>query len=152
MTPEDLQAREAIRHTISTYNTCGDDDDARGFADCFTQDGTFRYGDLTVEGREAIYEWKLNSTVFAKKPLGQAITSRVHYISNIHIELLSEDRARSRAPWFVLTNNGPYHAGIYHDTFRREGEKWLIETRDIEMLWKVEETTSASPKLADQDR
>lgn len=138
MTLEEVQAREAIRHTIATYNKCGDEDDARGFADCFTQDGKFESRLGSYDGREAIYAWKAKGTTFSHGPGGTSAAFRVHHITNIHIEMLSQDRAKTRAPWFVITDIGPDHAGIYYDTFRRENGKWLIEKRVVDMLWRAE--------------
>ena len=138
MTLENLIAREAIRHVLTSYNKAGDANDADGFADCFTEDGIIDAPSFHEEGRENIRTWKASSQVFARGAGGASAAFRVHHISSIHIDLLSADRAETRTAWLVVTDIGPDHSGVYHDAFRREGDRWLIEKRVIDCLWRAE--------------
>lgn len=137
MTVDELIARESIRHTLASYNKAGDADDADGFADCFAHDGIMDAPSFYHEGRDAIRAWKASNSVFAGGT-GKVALFRVHHISSIHIDLISADAARTRTAWFVVTDIGPDHAGVYHDEFVRHGERWLIGKRVIDTLWRAE--------------
>ena len=138
MTLDELIAREEIRHTLATYNKSGDADDADGFAACFTEGGVFDATGAYLEGREQIRAWKASHQLFSGGASGATAAFRVHHLTCIHIELLSPETARTRTGWIVITNNGVDHSGIYHDRFRRVGERWLIEKRVIDNLWRSE--------------
>src|SRR5690349_2738390 len=57
MTLEDMLAREAIRYTISRYNSAVDRAAYEEFVDVFMPDGIMNFGDRKrLEGREAIIE------------------------------------------------------------------------------------------------
>lgn len=145
MTTDELIAREAIRHTLTAYNKAGDEDDAEGFAACFTEDALMQSVAFRHEGREAIRQWKAAASVF--KATGRTAGFRVHHISSIHIELTSPEEAKVRTCWFVVTDIGPDHSGLYHDRFRRVGERWLIEERLIDMVWRAEDSFVAANML-----
>ncbi len=139
MTNDELIAREQIRHTLASYNKYGDADDADRFATCFTEDAVLTSIGFNVEGRNAIHRWKQgNQALFAGGDDNRQAAFRVHHISSVHIQLLDRDRARVRAPWLVMTDRGLDHSGIYHDKFRRAGDRWLIEKRIIDVLWRAE--------------
>ncbi len=63
MTPDELLAREAIRHTMAKYSIAGDDFDAATYIECFTADAVLEFanfpglGDLRFDGRAAIHEF-----------------------------------------------------------------------------------------------
>ncbi len=59
-------------------------------------------------------------------------------LSNSHSEFVSADRAKVRTPHLVVTDIGPDHFGVYFDDFRREGDRWLIEKRVIDCIWRAE--------------
>ena len=138
MTLDDLLAREAIRHTLTSYNKAGDADDPDGFAACFTKDGLIDAPSFHHERRENIRAWKTSNQVFSQGISGASAAFRVHHISSIHIDLLSSERAKTRTTWLVVTDIGPDHSGVYHDVFRRDGARWLIEERVIDCLWRAE--------------
>lgn len=127
ITIDEMLDREAIRHTIASYNKAGDANDADGFAECFTEDGLMR-GLMNVTGREGIREWKSK---------GAAPALRIHYLAASHIEFIDADHAKVRTPWMVVGANGPNHCGLYNDVLRREGDGWLIEDREIDSKWRV---------------
>lgn len=137
-TIEELLDREAIRHTLVSYNKCGDADDADGYAACFTEDGVINSLVVQQVGRAAIREWKANSTAFTHGPGGKTAPFRIHYLTSSHIEFIDRDHARVRTPWFVVTDIGPDHAGVYNDILRREGDRWLIERREIDTAWRAD--------------
>lgn len=137
MNLDEVLAREAIRHTIASYNKCGDSDDAEGFAGCFTEDGVFDAPSVYHQGREAIRAWKAGSTAFSHGKGGATAAFRVHHLAATQIEFIDGDHARTRTPWLVVTDIGPDHSGVYHDILRREGDRWLIERRAINCLWRA---------------
>ena len=125
MTVEQLMAREQIRHTLSAYNRAGDADEPEPFANCFTQDGIIDAVGFHFEGRERIFEWKSGSKVFASNASGKPADFRTHHVSSIFIDLTSDQTARVRSCWLVMTEVGLDHSGVYNDTFRRVGEEWV---------------------------
>lgn len=148
MNLEELLAREQIRSTLIAYNRAGDNDDADGFAACFTDDGIFHGAGLTLEGREAIRAWKASGVVFRDNPRGRAAPFRVHHLSSIHIDLLSHEEASARSCWFVVTDIGPDHSGLYHDRLRRVDGQWLIANRVARCLWRAE-NSYVSPDIVE---
>lgn len=136
MTDQEVRDREAIRHTLVCYSKCGDADDADGFADCFTEDGSLNAWIIDAQGREAIRAWKANSKAFSHGRDGASSLFRVHHLAESHIAFTDADHARVRTPWLAMTDIGPDHSGLYHDRMRRDGERWRIERRDIEPLWR----------------
>jgi len=139
LTNEELLAREHIRHTLASYNKSGDADDADGFAACFTEDGILASTAYSFEGRNAIRAWKQgNKALFGGGANGPQAAFRVHHITSVQIQLLDPNRARTRTPWLVITDRGLDHSGIYYDKFRRAGDRWLIEKRIIDLLWRAE--------------
>ncbi len=68
----------------------------------------------------------------ASRPRSGLITSQAS------IQLVDQNRASIRAPCLVITDRGLDHSVIYHDKFRRAGDRWLIEKRVIDLLWRTD--------------
>lgn len=144
MTVDELIARESIRHTMASYNIAGDRLRTEDFIAVFTGDAilesekvpeadAFRY-----EGREAIREWMerwLQRAADPSAPTHGATFVR-HHLSTSRIELTGPDLARARTYWVAWTDIGPDHSGYYLDTFRKEGENWLIAHRRVRLDWR----------------
>ncbi|HEY6869607.1 MAG TPA: nuclear transport factor 2 family protein, partial [Novosphingobium sp.] len=109
------------------------------FAGCFTADGIMESAGFRFEGRDAIRAWKEAGRTFRAK-------FRVHHVSSIHIDLTSADTASCRSAWFVVTEIGPDHSGLYFDTFVREGDRWLIHHRIADALWRAD-NSSVGPEV-----
>lgn len=129
---EQLLAYEQIRHTLATYNHAGDSNDAQAYAATFTEDAVFEAPGIRLSGRAAIYEWKTTHTIFA------AAAFRMHHVSSVLIDLISESTANVRSNWLVTTNIGTDHAGRYRDQFRNTLEGWRIAHRHVEILWRAD--------------
>src|SRR5262249_53752916 len=66
------------------------------------------------------------------------ITCVRHNLTTMHIELDPDLRGgKGRIYFFVLTNFGPDHAGVYIDRYVRDGEEWLIAAREVRIDWRV---------------
>ena len=145
MTLADLLAREAIRDTLAKYNTAGDRLKAEDYAACFTEDGLIESEGVSPEkafryaGRAEIFAWQ------DRWRSGGASGDRVHgasfvrhHLSTCKIDLTGPDTARVRTYWAAWTDIGPDHAGYYLDSFRKEGEQWLIAHRRVRLDWEAE--------------
>ncbi len=132
MTPvEELLARRRIEDTLIAYCNSLDRMDLEAIGQLFTTDCTVSYGphpDLQTEGRDALvaslarlWRWRrtahhlCNVTVRFDGPSGAASESRVHAWHE------AQDGAEA-----VLF-------GTYRDTLVRQGDNWLIHTRQMEM-------------------
>jgi hypothetical protein len=144
MTLDEMLAREAIRKTMAAYTAAGDRLREEDFIAAFTDDAVlesegvpepdlFRY-----EGREAIRQWIRR---WIDLPAGVERTHQAsfvrHHLSTCHIELTGADAARARTYWVAWTDIGPDHAGYYLDSFRLEGDRWLIQHRRIRRDWQA---------------
>lgn len=144
MTLEDLLAREAIRETMETYTMAGDRLQVDAFVACFTEDAvmeservpadrTFRY-----QGRAEIRAWQQRWLAGEGGTHGASFVR--HHLSTSQIELTGPETARARTYWVAWTDIGPDHAGYYLDSFRRQGDRWLIAHRRVRMDWEADNT------------
>ena len=140
MTDEDIRHREAIRAVVTRYNINGDRARFAELAACFTEDGTLEWGVGSGTGRAAIAAGLSGSG--ATRPAGGADTSRPpitlirHNLTTMHIEL-DEDRkgGKGRIYFFVVSNTGPDHAGVYVDRYALVDGEWLIAHRQARTEW-----------------
>jgi hypothetical protein len=141
MTDKELRAREAIRHTLASYNIAGDRLRAEDFAACFTLDGilesefmppgkTFRF-----EGRAAILEWQRRWRDADAGGSARRASFVRHHLTTCKIDLTGPDRATVRTYWVVWSDIGPDHAGHYLDSFRQVDGDWLIAHRRVREDW-----------------
>lgn len=147
MTIEDLIARESIRATIMKYNMSGDSLRAEDYAACFTEDGVIESpGDngtfnFRFEGRAAILAWQNRWREAKPGEAGDAVVRKAklvrHNITTCTIELTGPDTAKARTYWFVISNAGPDHSGVYMDDFRKVGDEWLIARRRVKTEWNA---------------
>ena len=142
MTLDHLLAREAIRHTMTQYNTSGDRLKVEEFAACFTEDGIieseeapdkyiFRY-----ESRAAILAWQ--SRWLNREPTADTVHKANfvrHHLSTCHIELTGPETAKARTYWVAWTDIGADHSGYYLDDFRKVDDRWLIARRRVRRDW-----------------
>ena len=145
MTVEELMAREAIRHTLASYNMAGDRLRLEEFLAVFTEDAVLESAGATpgegfrCEGREAIRRWM---TDFEKRPQRppsiEAPRFVRHHLTTCQIEVLGPETASARTYFHVMTQIGPDHAGYYVDRLRKVGDRWLIADRRIRVDWRAE--------------
>lgn len=154
MTLDDMLAREAIRATMARCTQAGDSLRAEVYAACFTEDGTLQTdtagggAGLDLKSRAEILAWQ-SAMREPGKGLGQSgavrLTLARHNLTTCQIELTGPDSATARTYWFVHTNVGPDHAGVYRDTFRKVGGLWLIAARRVKTEWVAENSLMAAP-------
>ena len=144
MTLDDLLAREAIRHTLASYNMAGDRLRLEDFVAVFTEDAVLESAGASpgegfrCEGREAIRRWMSGFDSRPNRPASIEPPRFVrHHLTTSQIELTGPGTATARTYFHVLTQIGPDHAGYYVDVLRRTGERWLIAERRIRIDWRA---------------
>jgi 3-phenylpropionate/cinnamic acid dioxygenase small subunit len=131
--PDELAAREQVRHTIAAYAHAVDRGRFDEAAACFTADGVLDVrGSDRSEGRDAVAA----RFAVAGQKLAAASTQAIvrHHVSSIDIEAdVTAGTATSSSYFFVVTEIGPDHWGTYRDTFRRDDAtgRWLISERQV---------------------
>ena len=144
MNIDELLARESIRQTLSNYTVAGDRLREDDFAAVFTADGVLETQGVPEqdmfrhEGREAIRQWMgrwRSAPAAGEGPVHQATFVR-HHLATCKIDFTGPDTASVRTYWTAYTDIGPDHCGYYVDSFRREGEQWLICHRRIRLDWR----------------
>ena len=141
MTPEQAVAREAIKHTMSIYNTEGDRGRLEGLASAFFEDGVLETANGTSKGRQAIIDYLSQGVAKrASDPEGGVGFVR-HNLTTSRIEFASDTEANCWTYFIVFTKFGPDHMGTYIDTFRKSGDDWLIAHRRVKLHWNNEAST-----------
>jgi uncharacterized protein (TIGR02246 family) len=127
-----VEDRLAIQDLFARYMWALDGGDADGILDCFTIDGALESPAIgRREGQDGLREF---ATRFSRFHANGAQLR--HIISNIRCEV-DGDRAKARCYLVVyLTRNGGSRLlgpGHYDCDLRREGGRWLFETRRVLM-------------------
>ncbi|WP_051461528.1 nuclear transport factor 2 family protein [Tomitella biformata] len=136
----ELLAREAIRHTIASYNHAGDRGRVAELAETFTPDGVLevrRAGEPDnidrAEGRSAIIEmltaFVADGTTQRNARTGSTRYVR-HFVTGTHITLHA-DRAEVASYFAVLTGHGLDHWGRYRDVLVPVHGRWLLSERIV---------------------
>ena len=155
MTLEEMLAREAIRALMARCTQAGDSLRADEYAQCFAEDGRLITESesggqgLDLKSRAEILAWQTEK----RKPgegMGQhsSVPLRFarHNLTTCKIELTGPDSAQARTYWFVNTNAGPDHSGVYRDTFRRVEGEWLIAERRVKTEWASDTSLMVPPE------
>jgi hypothetical protein len=131
MEPFELAAREGIRDLVARYNANGDAGRFDAMLALFAEDATLELPDGVQQGKSAI------RTLFegvAKRTgggAGQSARFIRHFTATHQIDVVSENEARGRCYFAVLTERGLDHWGRYVDEYRRVGGRWLFERRKV---------------------
>jgi len=145
MTLDELLAREGIRATMAKCSQAGDSLRAEDYAACYTEDGVLQTegADGSVhfrhEGRSVILDWqnRWKSGGGGADTGSRKVSFVRHNLSTCQITMTGPDSAKARTYWFVMSNNGPDHCGVYTDRFRKVGDAWLIEERRVCTEWNA---------------
>ena len=141
MTPEQALAREAIRHTMSVYNTEGDRGRLEGLASTFFEDGVLDTATGSFRGRAAIVEGLAAGIATRAGDPERGVGFVRHNLTTSRIEFVSDAEADCWTYFIVYTKFGPDHMGTYIDKFRKSGDRWLIAHRRVKLHWKNETST-----------
>lgn len=151
---EELLAREAIRATMAKCAQAGDSMRAEDYAACFAEDGVLqtesRSGAVNFrhEGRAAILDWqnRWKSGAGGSDTGTRRATFVRHNLTTSQVTFTGPDTANARTYWFVMSDNGPDHCGVYTDRFRKVGNAWLIALRRVRTEWNAPDSLFASAR------
>ena len=133
MTLEEMLAREAIRHTMAVYNTCGDRGANAEAVTAFAEEGVLEVPNgITYQGRQAVLDF-FNGLVRDGTLSGKRPRPTRHHLSTSRIEIELPDRARSWTYFTLVRDGAIIQNGIYVDQFVRVGERWLIAHRRVKI-------------------
>ncbi len=123
----ELEAREQVRHTISSYTFGGDRGRLDELAAAFTPDGVLQIEQDDVStGRAAIIERLSRVVTMDRHPAHMH-----HHISGTHFRSVSRAAIEVSSYFLVITDIGPDHWGRYRDRFEPAGDRWLIAHRQV---------------------
>ncbi len=149
-----MLAREAIRALLARCTQAGDSLRGEDYAGCFTEDGTLQTemagggSGLDLRSRAEILAWQ---TAMREPAKGMGTAGKVqlkfarHNLTTCQIDLTGPNSAKARTYWYVNTNAGPDHSGVYRDSFRRVNGEWLIAARRVKTEWAAENSLMVPP-------
>jgi hypothetical protein len=124
----EIIARERIRDLVAAYAHLADTGRFDELLELFTAEGVLHGGDAPeARGRDAIRAF-LTGTGQNLRDVTPVALIRPH-VSNLRIDVVSQDEARGVAYFFVVTDRGPDHWGRYRDVYARVGDRWLFRHR-----------------------
>lgn len=143
----ELIARESIRDTYARYNQSGDAFRLEELAACFVEDGVLEIrGQAPHEGRASIVRnlgggrgatsEEIRAAAKAEADTGGG-TKRImrHNVTNLQIQTLTPEEARSVAYFLVVTETGVDHFGRYRDHLVQVDGAWLFKHRFVSVDW-----------------
>jgi len=122
------EVEEAVRRTIARYCQTCDDGRFDEFGECFAADAVMTVLGREVRGREAIRDW----IAAAMPPEKRGKHVAVNTVIDVG-DRAGAVRASTDYLFVARTEKGPRvtTTGRYVDTFVRDGDRWLFQTRDI---------------------
>jgi hypothetical protein len=139
MQSDEALAREAIRKTLMVYTLRGDQGRLEDLAAAFAKDGALEIGgERRYVGRAEIVRGLRDSTS------GSQARFVRHHVTSSEIAFQSHAEATARSYFFVVTDVGPDHAGVYVDRLREIGGEWLFAERKVRLDWAAD--TSVFPR------
>jgi hypothetical protein len=131
---DEMLAREAIRYTISRYNSAIDRSAYPELAEVFTPDGSMAFGGhARFEGHEKIIAALTAGA--QRRGAFDAKNFQRHLLGNSIINVVDDRTARSVHYIVVITELGVDHSGVYKDDFVKSGDRWLIAHRAANLEW-----------------
>jgi hypothetical protein len=134
---EAMLARIAIQHTLSVYNSSGDQGRIEALAQAFTPQGVLEVPGDRFEGRAAIVAFL--SGIAAGGGETELRGSR-HNLTTSRIEFDDAAAARGWTYFFVMRAGVVIQSGVYIDRFEKLDAEWLIAHRRV----KVEFSAASS--------
>jgi hypothetical protein len=152
MTLEEMLAREAIRYTISRYNSAVDRAAYHEFDEVFMPDGVMIFGERKrLEGLDTIIA-TMTANAEARGAFDPDYFQR-HLLGTPMINMIDAENARAVTYIVAFSDLGLDHTGVYLDRFVKSGERWLIAERVGHLEWGNPETRhrTAPPKPASRE-
>jgi SnoaL-like domain len=121
----------AIRSLVTRYNISGDRARIDDLAACFAPDGILEFPGRRGAGRRGIIE------ALGAGERNPDLTLTRHHLTTMQI-LPGEDAddATGRIYFFVVTNAGIDHSGVYVDRYTRHAGEWLVAHRQVRIDWQ----------------
>ena len=117
-----LEDREAIKEAVALYSLHILNNETSKIPDLFADDGVFRIesANLRIAGREALVAFFNGMTVGTTFPFVQSTAVVLDGDTARHIGVMDNP---------AYTGGRQGYQGIYHDTLRRVGGRWLFTDR-----------------------
>ena len=125
----------AIQQLIVKYAHVYDSLDVEGYVSVFTEDAKFTFTGNELNGRDEIREF-ITGAKQRRESAPPTDSKSYHSISNTRIQFDSDDVARHRSYWQVLScaTGTPCvvsSMGYYDDVVVKQNGEWLIQSRNI---------------------
>lgn len=134
MTLDEMLAREAIRKTISMYNSAVDSGQRDKLAEVFTDDVAMTVaGGPDLVGVDVIIAALTDGA--QRRGFHEPGNFQRHHMTSAMIDVIGADTATARLYVMVMSEIGLDHSGMYNDRYRRVGDRWLIAQRQASMEW-----------------
>ncbi|MDE1145146.1 MAG: nuclear transport factor 2 family protein [Azospirillaceae bacterium] len=130
------EARGAIAHLLTVYNTSGDRGRIDEMLAVFTPDATLEVPGATHEGRDAIGAFMRNVVAGAVGGTDLSGGSR-HHLTTSRVEVDGADSARGWTYFFVMRRGTVIEEGTYIDQYVRQDGQWLIRRRRVKLAWAL---------------
>jgi hypothetical protein len=131
----ELEVRESVRHTLTSYHFAGDRGRLDELAACFHEDGTLEItGRDAWRGRDAIRDGLaglLDTQADARAPVSRPLTHLHHHLATPHFRLVTPSEVRTSSYFAAMTDIGLDHWGRYADVLIPDGDRWLFRRRTV---------------------
>jgi len=128
----ELLARESIRDIVARYNSNGDSGRIDAMMTLFAPDAS-----LEVHNRAPLSGVDAIRVFFASVAGGEGndfeLKSLHHHTATHQIDLIDRQTATGRCYFAVYTQHGLDHWGRYIDEYRRLGDAWRFQRRQVRL-------------------
>ena len=135
----EIEARESVRHTLSSYHFAGDRGRVDELAACFHADGILEIaGRDPWQGRDAIRDGlrgALDTKADEREP-STPLTHLHHHLATPHFHVVTPTEVRTSSYFAAMTDIGLDHWGRYADVLTPDdstpdGPRWLFRQRTV---------------------
>ncbi len=132
LTPEEVEAREAIRDLVARYNGNGDTGRFEQVLALFAPDAMMELDGETLRGREEIAAlFERTRRLVRSSATAAAPTHLRHFTATHQIDVLDAEHARGQCYFQVLMPHGLDHWGRYVDEYVRWDGRWVFASRRV---------------------
>jgi ketosteroid isomerase-like protein len=123
----ELLDRDEIRQLMYKYGHCWDNLDFRGWAECFTPDGTYWEGSgLIFKGYDELLSYCQDTS--------PRVQGRYHLQMNQYVQV-EGDTALAHSYALIVEELTPVRSGTYDDRLVRTDDGWKFEKRTVTCLY-----------------